>query len=131
MKRSLKEIARLTSNNLKEEKIGQLAKTVWRELQTNKKFGNLDALLAQIRKLEAAKADSKIAEIYSTKELETPIKDELVKKLEQRTKSKILPIYKTNKRLLGGIKIKVEDEVIDVSWQGKLQLIKAKLETGQ
>jgi F-type H+-transporting ATPase subunit delta len=128
MKRNLKEIADLTSENLNEANLSRLAKTVWIELQSNKKFNSLDQLLARVRRLQAEKAKSKIAEITSAEELEPADKAELLKRIEQKVNNKILPIYRLDRNLLGGIKVKVEDELLDISWRGKLQLIQAKLE---
>lgn len=128
MKRSLKEIADLTSKNLNEANLSRLAKTVWIELQSNKKFNSLDELLSKVRKMQSEKSLSKIAEITSAEELSSEDKSELLKKIEQRIDNKIMPIYKLDRKLLGGVKIKIEDELLDISWRGKLQLIQAKLE---
>jgi len=128
MKRSLQEIADLSSNNLNSENVSRLAKAVWIELQQNKKFNLLDDLINRIRVAQGAKNHSKIAEITSAKELDQKERNEIEEKIERRMKSKILPVYKIDKNLIGGIKIKVEDDLLDVSWRGKLQLIQAKLE---
>jgi ATP synthase F1 delta subunit len=128
MKRSLKEIAELTNSNLSKENLGRLAKTVWIELQSNKKFASLDELIDKVRKLEAKKTKSKIVEITSTQDLDPQIKEALIEKIEQRVGGKITPIFKQDASLLGGIKVKFDDELLDISWRGKLQLIQAKLE---
>ena len=128
MKRSLRDIAKLTTERISEKNIESLAKTVWFELQSNKKFGSLDELIKLIRQMKSDKEGKKIAEITSPIELSIDEQERIIKKVEDRIKGKILPIFKIDKRILGGIKIKIEDEELDFSWRGKLQLIRTKLE---
>lgn len=128
MKRSLREIAKLTSERISDENIESLAKTVWFELQSNKKFSSLNELIKLIRQMKADKEGRKIAEITTPVELSIDEQEKIRKKVEDRIKGKVLPIFKIDKNILGGIKIKIEDEELDFSWRGKLQLIRTKLE---
>lgn len=128
MKRSIKEIAALSSERLNEENVESLAKTVWLELQLNKKYASLDELIKLIRQMEAKKENKKIAEIVTPMELTTDEQANVVKRIEDRIKSTISPLFKVDSSILGGIKIRIEDELLDLSWMGKLQIIRAKLE---
>lgn len=128
MKHSLKQIAALTAEKLNAANSSQLAKSVWLELQRMKKFNQLDDLMSKIRSEICSRKKLKNAQIISGCELAEDEKHEIVSRVEKRTGEKILPTYRIDPGILGGIKIKVEDELIDLSWRGKLELIRTRLE---
>jgi len=128
MKHSVKQIAVFAANSLSDKNTAQMAKTVWIELQRNKKFSQLDNLMDQIRTEFCHKNKLKKAEIITSREISDDEKQEIIRRTEKRAGHNILPIWRVDKNVLGGIKIKVEDELFDFSWRGKLELIRARLE---
>jgi F-type H+-transporting ATPase subunit delta len=121
----------MSTRKLDKGSIGQLAREIWMELQSNKKYNKLDELLNKIRKLRADQQAKKIAEIISAKPLSAEEKNEIIIKSEKKVDAKIMPVYKVDPSILGGIKVKVEDQILDLSWKGKLQLIRTRLEAGK
>lgn len=131
MKASINKLAQISSERLNSQNVSSMAKTIWLELQSNKKFNKLDELLDKIREQIAKKSHLKIAEIICSKSLSEQEKDVIVNKIERKYGFRIMPVYQTDKTILGGIKVKIEDEVIDLSWRGQLQLIRTRLEAGK
>ena len=113
-------------NKLKSDNVESLAKSLWFELQRQKKLSNLDQLIAEVRRRKAREENRIIVEIFSSVELEEVEKNDINEKLEKKLDSKIMPRYKIDSSLLGGLKIKINDDVLDLSWRGKLEKIKDK-----
>lgn len=64
------------------------------------------------------------AEIYSSVELSDEQKQKLVKKLEAKYNKTIIATFREDKSLIGGIKIVMEDEVLDGSIGKRLKDLK-------
>ena len=126
MKRTINDLADITANKLKSDNVESLAKSLWFELQRQKKLSNLDQLIAEVRRRKAREENRIIVEIFSSVELEEVEKNDINEKLEKKLDSKIMPRYKIDSSLLGGLKIKINDDVLDLSWRGKLEKIKDK-----
>lgn len=65
--------------------------------------------------------------VYSAHELSDDLMKLLIGKLENMTQKKILPTFKIDKTLKGGIKIKIDDVIYDASLENQLQQLKDKL----
>lgn len=65
--------------------------------------------------------------VYSAFELNEELTRTLIEKLEKMTSKKILPTFKVDKNLKGGIKIKIDDIIYDASLDNQLKQIKDKL----
>ena len=126
MKRTINDLAEITAQKLESDNVSLIAKTLWFELQKQKKFSHLDEALLKIRRIRASKENKIIVEIQSHKELTDAEKKDAETKIEQKLQSKILPRYSVHSQLLGGLKIKIDDEILDLSWRGKLEKIKEK-----
>lgn len=124
MKRTVNDIAKLAAGKLSDDNIEQLAKSLWFELQKQKKISRLDEMISLVREIRAKSNKQIIVEITSAEELTDPEKQMLEEKIVKKLDSKILPRYKVDKKLLGGLKIKLGDGILDLSWRGKLEKIK-------
>jgi len=128
MKYSLAELARVSQDSLDRQNLSRLAKTLWLELQRQKKFNQLDRLLRLIDE-EKAKRDGKImVKVTSAQKLDEQMKLDIAKKIESKTGLKAETSFSEDQSILGGLKIKIQDEVLDLSWRGKLEKIKQMTE---
>jgi F-type H+-transporting ATPase subunit delta len=69
-------------------------------------------------------------EIASVVELTAPVKTSVITKLESMTKMKMMPEYKVDKALKGGIVIKISDWVFDASIRNQLNILYNRLAEG-
>ncbi|MFH1855188.1 MAG: F0F1 ATP synthase subunit delta [bacterium] len=128
MKYSFAELARVSQDSLDPQNLSRLAKTLWLELQKQKKFSQLDRLLRLIDE-EKAKRDGKIiVKVTSAQKLDEQMKLDIKKKIESKTGLKTEASFLEDQSILGGLKIKIQDEVLDLSWRGKLEKIKQMTE---
>lgn len=65
--------------------------------------------------------------IYTAIELDEESKNEILSKLTDWTKKKILPEYQVDTKLKGGLKIKISDWVFDASVQNQLDKLRIAL----
>ncbi len=124
MKRTVNDIATIAAGKLSDDNIEQLAKSLWFELQKQKKISRLEEMISLIREIRAKSNKEIIVLITSAHELTGSEKQILEEKLIKKLDSKILPRYEVDKKLLGGLKIKLGDGILDLSWRGKLEKIK-------
>lgn len=110
------------SDNLK-----QVAAGFWKTLQKNKQYKDLPKILDSIDQ-EAAKNENKIlAKIYSKNEIDSQDKLILSEKLEKKLKQQVILKNIVNKNITG-IVVKVDDKIIDLSVEGKLDRLKQILQ---
>ena len=74
--------------------------------------------------LENMLEKSVAADVYSSVELSDEQKEKLTQKLETKFGKKVLATFEVDKSLLGGIKIVMEDEVLDGSIEKRLKDLK-------
>ena len=77
MKRTINDLADITANKLKSDNVESLAKSLWFELQRQKKLSNLDQLIAEVRRRKAREENRIIVEIFSSVELEEVEKNDI------------------------------------------------------
>ena len=126
MKRTINDLADISAKKLDQDNVEVLAKSIWFELQRQKKLSNLDQLISKIRERKARDENRTIVEISSSSKLSEIEKKEIIEKIETKIKGLIMPRFEINENLLGGLKIKINDDVIDLSWRGRLEKIKDK-----
>lgn len=126
MKRSINELAEISESKLDEKNVEALAKTLWFELQRQKKFSSLDLLMSKIRAIQASRNNQIQVEVSSYSGLSEEQQNEIIAKIEAKQKTKVLARFMIDKELMGGIKIKIGDDILDLSWKGKLEKIKQR-----
>lgn len=80
--------------------------------------------IEEFLKLEMATSNTVTVTISSKIELTKEQKEKLIQKLEAKYRKQMQPIYKIDPALLGGLKIEMEDKVIDGSISKRLQSLK-------
>ena len=66
-------------------------------------------------------------EIISAIEISSELKEKLNQKLSSKLKKEIIPTYVLSSDIIGGLIIKIEDKVIDLSLKNKLELLKESI----
>lgn len=80
--------------------------------------------ITEFFKLEMAISNTVTVKISSSIPLSEEQKEKLIQKLEANYRKRMNPIYQTDPSLLGGIRIEMEDNVIDGSVAKRLQSLK-------
>jgi F-type H+-transporting ATPase subunit delta len=127
MKKSLDRLAEISAEKLNDKNYPELAHALWFELNKSKRVSSTDVLIDKIRKIYEARQDRLVAKIISTDDLSADQLELIKTKLEKKYNSKFYLETAIDKSLIGGIKIQINDEVIDLSWQGQLSQLKERL----
>ena len=68
--------------------------------------------------------------VEASVELDDKIKNQIIKKVAEKAKMTILPEYRLNKELKGGILVRIDDWVFDASIKNQLKILKRQLIEG-
>lgn len=126
MKRTANELAEIIASRLNDNNVQEIGRSLWFDLQKQKKISRLDEIIELVRRKVADKNNQIIVKILSAVELSSEEKNTLENKLTTKLGSKIHTRYFLDESLLGGVKIKINDEILDLSWRGKLEKLKEK-----
>lgn len=127
MKVRLKDLAINTAETLSSNNLKSLAGIIFWELKDRNKLAKLDLFIEQVEVEKARISGKKMAYIETPFNLNAEEVNQIRQKLEEKTNVKLELIVRTNKTLIGGFKAKIDDEVLDFSYKGKLNQIKEKL----
>jgi F-type H+-transporting ATPase subunit delta len=124
-KRNVQQIARAVSSlaeGRNKKEIETLAKDTVAFLAKNKMITHANELLVQIEKEENKKEGILVAEITVKEKLSKSTKDNISNILEKQYKGNKIEIReKLDDKIIGGIKIKIEDTVIDNTIIGRMR----------
>ena len=81
----------------------------------------------QFEKLYNKEKNIEKVTVITATELSDALKDKLVKKLEKEYSKKVLPEYKIDKEILGGIIIRTENSQTDASVRARLDAIRTQI----
>ncbi len=84
----------------------------------------LSEIIEEFFKLEMVVSNTVTVTVTSKIPLADNQKEALIKKLEEKYRKHIVPHYLVDETLIGGLKITLEDQIIDASVQKRLQRIK-------
>lgn len=101
--------------------IDEHVKNFLRVIAENRRLRAIPEIYRQFMVLQEAAANIIEAEVVTAQNLSPELKQRLVSALEKRTKAKIQLHNRIDEKLLGGVQIRVGDEIIDGSILGKLQ----------
>ena len=90
----------------------------------NNYITKLSEIIKEFFKLEMAVSNTMTVTITSKIPLTEEQKEKLIKKLEDKYRKHICPIYQIDETLIGGFTITAEDQMIDGSVQKRLQRMK-------
>jgi len=113
----------LSSNNLED-----VASRFWLKLQKNKQYKDLPIIL-EIMETEAAKHDGKVLiKVYSDELLEENEMAAIEAKIKSFLGQDIVTKNFIKKNLRGGVIIKTDENIVDLSLKGKLEKLANSLE---
>jgi len=99
------------------------ARRFWFYLQKNKQYKDLPKILDLIEKEEARQNNQISAEVFSENKLEDKDLSELETRLEKHF-GKTVVLQNKIKKNIGGIIVKTEEEVLDLSLNDKIERLK-------
>ena len=98
------------------------------KLLSEKSRENLIDDIAQEYELVYNKENNRLpVTVFTSIELDENSKEEIKSKLAEWTNQTILPEYKVDKSIIGGLKVKINDWVFDASIQNQLDKLKTAL----
>jgi F-type H+-transporting ATPase subunit delta len=130
MKQSLSKISSFIADNLTKENTEDFAKSLYEKLIKAKNLGKLDRIIDLTEERYAQNNNQIRAKIISCNKLDPKEVAEISRRLKDKYKKEIFSMNEVDPNVLGGIKIKINDEIIDLSWAGKFKNLKSKL-TGE
>lgn len=125
MKTKDKAVVDSVIDNLEKANLSDLASYIW--LKNKGKTRDINKMVQEIERVYLEKNNAVKAVIVSQSELEDSEKQEIISKLETSTNKKISAEYKTDKSIIGGIKIIFASEVIDYSLKGRVDALRDKI----
>ena len=129
MNKKMLKLAKDISNTLNEGNVRSCAISSWKALQQSGGLSKLDHFIREIREARAHKQNQEYVRVLSARELSEQEKQAVVKTLDNKTGKATIVDYAIDKKILGGVVIKTKDEILDMSWKGKLEQLKINLES--
>lgn len=127
MKKSLNTLADEIIEIINEKNIEIVSSATWFELMRQKKLSGIDKLFELLEEKQAKREGKLRITILSAQSLtETQLKI-LKEKIENKFKSKVIIKKKVDPQLLGGVQIKIADEITDYSYRGKIEGLREKM----
>jgi F-type H+-transporting ATPase subunit delta len=127
MKLSITKLAEKTAERLSRENTKELAQILYLELQRQKKLGLLPRLTTEIERKICENEGAQLTQITSARELSEQEKSKISLKLEKKTGGKVVIKNIIDPRVISGIKIEMDDEIIDLSTKGAISVLANKL----
>lgn len=106
-----------------------VAKKFWQILQKNKQYKELPKILAELDVEYAKRNNLVLAYVYSEKALEEQELEDLRKRLKEKIGKDSIVKNIIDPSLEAGIIVKIDDQEIDLSVEGKVTRLKKKLTT--
>ena len=127
MKRTLDQLAKVVAFALTQKNSADLAEGVWEELRRQKKLGQMKRFVELVEAEFSAKGGRQFATVLSSETLDSHELDEIKARLEKKYAAKFELTNEIRDDLIGGLQVKIKDEVIDLSYRGYLSGLKNKL----
>lgn len=130
MKKSLNNLADEIVDVLSEKNVKALSEALWHELVRQKKLSSIDKLFELLEEKQAKREGKVRATILSAQNLTDAQLKSLKEKIENKYKSKVSIKEEINPQLLGGLQVKIGDEITDYSYKGKLEDLRVRMGAG-
>ena len=96
-------------------------------ISNNKRFAYLQLIISQFLKINAKKRGDILADITSAEELSDKEKNEIKNQLKAILSDKLSLNYKVDKKIIGGLIVKVGSKMIDSSLASKINKLKISM----
>lgn len=127
MKKSLNTIADEIIDVINEKNIKAVSDAVWLELVHQKKLSSIDRLFELLEERQSKNKGSIRAIVSSAQKLADVQLKSLIAKIEDKYKSKVDIKEKVDPQLLGGLQVKIADEITDYSFEGKIKALRERI----
>ena len=108
----------------KEKSISEMTTTFLKVISKNKRFANLISIISQFININAQKRGDVLTDITSADELSDKQKDGIKKNLGTILGDKLSLSFKVDKKIIGGLIVKVGSKMIDASLANKINKLK-------
>jgi len=105
---------------LLKQKADKLTDTFLKVISNNKRFSKLDSIILQFIKINSQKRGDVLADITSAEELSDKQKNEISDQLKSILGEKLSLNFKVDKKIIGGLVVKVGSKMIDSSLASKI-----------
>lgn len=112
---------------------GKLSEVMLRFIQllsVNHREFLLNSIIYQFKKIYNQKHGLLPIEVTSARDLDDTIQKELIERVAKFTGKKILPEFKLDTTMLGGVVVRIDDWVFDASMKTQLETLRNKLISG-
>ncbi len=113
--------------NLLGKKISEYAYNFVFELIEKEELEILSLVIERLKILVYKENGTIEAEVISATDLSNSVKNSILKKIEMKVQKKVKLNTEVDANLLGGIKVKIGDEMVDLSVRGKLDSLRQEI----
>ena len=108
----------------KKKSTNEMTKTFLKVISKNKRFASLTSIISQFININAQKRGDILADITSADELSDKQKDDIKDHLRTILGDKLSLDFKVDKKIIGGLIVKVGSKMIDASLVSKIDKLK-------
>jgi len=109
---------------IKKQPTNELTNTFLKVISKNKRFASLSSIISQFININAQKRGDILADITSADELSDKQKDDIKDHLRTILGDKLSLDFKVDKKIIGGLIVKVGSKMIDASLVNKINKLK-------
>lgn len=130
MKISLQNMAVRSVDALKQDNVSDVARVIYQELSKRKQLNQIERFIKITKQKYYLKEGLALAEATTAIKLSDDDMAQLKKRLEKRMGGKIALENIVDPQIIGGVKVRIDDETIDLSYRGLLEKLNSKLAGG-
>ena len=104
--------------------INELSITFLKVISSNKRFASLSSIISQFVKINASKRGDVLADVTSADKLSDDQKENIKDQLRKILGDKLSLDFKVDKKIIGGLIVKVGSKMIDTSLANKINKLK-------
>ena len=116
---------------LSKQKAGNLTKTFLKVISSNKRFAKLSSIISQFMNINSQKRGNVLADVTSADELSDNQKNAIKDQLKSILGEKLFLNFYVDKKILGGLIVKIGSKMIDSSLASKINKLKIAIEGAQ
>ena len=109
---------------LSKQKAGNLTKTFLKVISNNKRFAKLSLIISQFMNINSQKRGNVLADVTSADELSDNQKNGIRDQLKQTLGKKLSLNFNVDKKIIGGLIVKVGSKMVDSSLVTKINKLK-------
>ena len=109
---------------LSKQKADNLTNTLFKVISSNKRFAKLSSIISQFININSQKRGDVLADVISAEELVVDQKNRIKNQLTSILGKKLSLNFKVDKKIIGGLIVKVGSKMIDSSLASKINKLK-------